>query len=127
MAKKLDYEKRLGYVRKELISGVSRYDILEKLQNGEYDWYPGSEEMQRGNLTMMIKEAADTCRFETAAALDEQKALHLERYLDLYRDCREHNDRMTARATLADIARLMGLNSPESLKIEETTYRIKLV
>ena len=127
MAKKLDYEKRLAEVRKELIKGISRYDILEKLQNGEYEWYPGSEEMQRSNLLMMITEAAHTCKFETAAALDEQKALHLERFLDLYRDCRDHNDRMTARATLADIARLMGLNSPDTLKIEETTYRIKLV
>ena len=127
MAKKLDYEKRLGHLRKELIRGVSRYDILDNLKNGRYDWYEGSEKAQRGNLLMMIREAADTCRFETAAARDEQKAIHLERYLDLYRECRDRNDRTNARAILSDIAKLMGLNEKETLAIEQTTYKVKLV
>lgn len=125
--KKLYFEKRLKECRKLLISGETRFDILNKLLNSEYDWWPDSGKVRRTNLTNFIKEAADTCKFETQAAMDEQKALHLERYLELYRECRKNNDRSNARAILSDIAKLMGLNSPDTLSIDATSYRIKLV
>lgn len=126
MAKNKDYQIRLDKVRNEMIKGVSRYEILSKLEKGEYDWYPDSAEHRRDVLNSLIAEAADTCKFESMAARDEQKALHLERYLDLYRTCLSSNDRSTARAILADIAKLMGLNEKETLAIEHTSYKVKL-
>lgn len=126
MAKHSDYQTYVDHIRKELISGVSRYEIMHKLKKGEYEWCPDSEEKSDITIRSMVAEAADTCKFESMVARDEQKALHLERYLDLYRSCLKANDRSNARAILSDIAKLMGLNEKETLAIEQTTYKVKL-
>lgn len=126
MRKRPEHQVHLDKIRELLISGISMYEITLKLQNGEYEWFPGSEEKDPSNLKRIVDEAFDTCQFESMVARDGQKALHLERYLDLYRDCRNNNDRSNARAILSDIAKLMGLNSPTQVQTD-TNYRIKLV
>lgn len=127
MAKKPSHQVHLTRVRDELISGKTMYEVIWNLQNGLYDWYPDSASKNGSNLTKLVKEALETCQYESMIARDEQKALHLERYLELYRDCRIHNDRATARAILSDIAKLMGLNSPSQIQLENKSYRVKLV
>lgn len=122
-----NYHDRLSCARKELIGGRSRYDLLAALRNGEVKWYPGSENCDRDTLLSFIEEAYDSCQFETEVERDKQKAMHLERYLDLYRKCNDANDRTNARQILSDIARLMGLNAAEKLEITSTTYELELV
>lgn len=122
-----DYHNRLAEARRELIGGKSRFELLTDLRNGKVKWYPGSEDCDRDTLLSFIEEAVDTCKFETADGRDEQKALHLERYLDLYRKCNDANDRTNARQILSDIAKLMGLNEKEKIQIETTTYELELV
>lgn len=127
MAKKPQHQVHLARVRDELISGKTLYEVVWNLQNGLYDWYPDSAEKNGSNLTKLVKEALETCKYESMIARDEQKALHLERYLELYRECRSHDDRTNARAILSDIAKLMGLNSPSQIQLEQKSYRVKLV
>ena len=126
MRKRPEKQVRLEKIRELLIGGTSQYEIVIKLQNGEYEWWPESENYGDGNLKKIVDEALDTCQYESMLARDGQKSLHLERYLDLYRDCRMNNDRSNARAILSDIAKLMGLNSPTQIQTD-TNYRIKLV
>ena len=126
MKKRPEKQVRLEKIRELLIGGTSQYEIVIKLQNGEYEWWPESENYGDGNLKKVVDEALDTCQYESMLARDGQKSLHLERYLDLYRDCRQNNDRSNARAILSDIAKLMGLNSPTQIQTD-TNYRIKLV
>ena len=127
MRKRPERQVRLDKIRELLISGISMYEIKLKLENGEYEWFPDSDEKDGSYLDKMILEALDTCQYESMAARDGQKSLHLERYLDLYRDCRNNNDRSNARAILSDIAKLMGLNSPSQVQVDATNYRVKLV
>lgn len=127
MAKRPDKQVKLQKIREELIRGVSQWEIILKLQNGEYEWWPESKEVAGVHLKEAVTEALDTCQYESMLARDAQKSLHLERYLDLYKECRERGDRMNARSVLSDIAKLMGLNAPAQVKIEETNYRVKLV
>lgn len=117
----------LDKLRNELISGQSRYTIIQNLRNGVYDWWEDSDKKNDTILYAYVAEAADTCKFETMAARDEAKALHLERYLDLYRKCDKANDRTNAKGVLDSIGKLMGLNEKEKVEIEHTSYRIKLV
>lgn len=117
----------LDKLRDELISGQSKYTIISNLRNGAYDWWPESGEKNDTTLYEYLAEAADTCRFETMAARDEAKALHLERYLDQYRKADKANDRTNARAILDSIGKLMGLNEKEKVEIENVSYKIKLV
>ncbi len=126
MRKRPEHQVHLDKIRELLISGVSMYEIVLKLQNGEYEWFPASEEKDPSNLKRIVEEAVETCQYESMVARDGQKSLHLERYLDLYRDCRNNNDRSNARAILSDIAKLMSLNSPTQVQTD-TNYRIKLV
>lgn len=127
MRKRPEKQVRLEKIREELIKGTSQYEICIKLENGEYEWWPESDSYGSSNLKKVIDEALETCQFESMLARDGQKALHLERYLDLYRECRDNNDRSNARAILSDIAKLMGLNSPNQVQLDSTNYRIKLV
>lgn len=117
----------LDKLRDELISGQSRYTIIRNLRNGAYDWWPESGEKSDTIIYNYVAEAADTCKFETMAARDEAKALHLERYLDQYRKADKANDRTNARQILDSIGKLMGLNEKEKVEIEHTSYKIKLV
>lgn len=127
MRKRPERQVHLDKIREQLIGGVSMYEIKLKLENGEYDWFEGSEEKDSRYLDKMIVEALDSCQYESMAARDSQKSLHLERYLDLYRECRNNNDRSNARAILSDIAKLMGLNAPSQVQVDATNYRVKLV
>lgn len=127
MAKSNYKQHLLDKLRDELISGQSRYTIIRNLRNGAYDWWPESPTKNDTILYEYLAEAADTCKFETQAARDEAKALHLERYLDQYRKADAANDRSNARAILDSIGKLMGLNEKEKVEIEHTSYRIKLV
>ena len=117
----------LDKLRDELISGQSRYTIISNLRNGAYDWWPDSDKKSHTILYKYVAEAAETCKFETLAARDEAKALHLERYLDQYRKADAANDRTNARAILDSIGKLMGLNEKEKVEIENVSYKIKLV
>ena len=117
----------LDKLRDELISGQSKYTIISNLRNGAYDWWEDSDKKNDTILYNYLAEAADTCKFETMAARDEAKALHLERYLDQYRKADKANDRTNARAILDSIGKLMGLNEKEKVEIEHTSYKIKLV
>lgn len=127
MRKRPEKQVRLDQIRKELLKGVSQYEIVIKLENGEYEWYEGSENVDKANLKRLVEEALDTCQYESMVARDGQRSLHLERYLDLYRDCRDNNDRSNARAILSDIAKMMGLNAPNQVQVDTTNYRVKLV
>ena len=127
MRKRPEKQVRLDKIREQLLSGVSQYEIIVKLENGEYEWYEGSEDVDSGNLKKLVMEALDTCQYESMVARDGQRSLHLERYLDLYRDCRLNNDRSNARAILSDIAKMMGLNAPNQVQVDTTNYRVKLV
>ena len=92
MAKSNYKQHLLDKLRDELISGQSKYTIFRKLRNGEYEWWPESPSKNDTILHEYLAEAADTCKFETMAARDEAKALHLERYLDQYRKADKAND-----------------------------------
>lgn len=127
MAQHIYKQHLLDKLRDELISGQSRYTIIRNLRNGAYDWWPESGEKCDTVLYNYVAEAADTCKFETMAARDEAKALHLERYLDQYRKADAANDRTNARAILDSIGKLMGLNEKEKVEIENVSYKIKLV
>lgn len=127
MAQHIYKQHILDKLRDELISGQSRYTIIRNLRNGAYDWWRESGEKNDTILYSYVAEAADTCKFETMAARDEAKALHLERYLDQYRKADAANDRTNARAILDSIGKLMGLNEKEKVEIEHTSYKIKLV
>lgn len=127
MKKRPEKQVRLDRIREELLKGVSQYEIIVKLQNGEYDWFEGSENVEKGDIKRLVVEALDTCQYEAMVARDGQRSLHLERYLDLYRDCRNNNDRSNARAILSDIAKMMGLNAPNQVQVDATNYRVKLV
>jgi len=127
MAKKPLHQVHLTRIREELIAGKTMYEVIWNLQNGLYDWFKDSADKSGSYLTKLVKEALDTCQYESMIARDQQKGLHLERYLDLYRTCLAANDRSTARAVLSDIAKLMGLNSPSQIQLEQTNYRVKLV
>lgn len=127
MAQHIYKQHLLDKLRDELISGQSRYTIIRNLRNGAYDWWPDSDEKCDTVLYNYVAEAADTCKFETMAARDEAKALHLERYLDQYRKADAANDRTNARAILDSIGKLMGLNEKEKVEIQNVSYKIKLV
>lgn len=127
MAQHIYKQHLLDKLRDELISGQSRYTIIRNLRNGAYDWWPDSGDKNDTILYAYVAEAADTCKFETMAARDEAKALHLERYLDQYRKADAANDRTNARAILDSIGKLMGLNEKEKVEIQNVSYKIKLV
>lgn len=117
----------ISKIRELLLQGESKYEIKKGLVNGEYLWMERGDKVKENDVRGYMKEAEESCKFELESSRDAQKALHLERYLALYRECLQNNDRTNARAILDSIAKLTGLNEKEQLEITATSYRLKLV
>lgn len=128
MGKKKDETERaikIAHIREELLSGTPKWELRQNLKAGNYEWFEGGK--SDNNISGYIKEAEESCKYELAESRDIQKALHLERYLALYRDCMDNNDRTNARAVLDSIAKLTGLNEKEQIEIQNTSYRVVLI
>lgn len=103
----------------DILNGVSRYQILLKL---ERDAYPGfiTSAYKRSSKYKIVKDAYDHCKIELDGNKDKLRQLFYDRLLGLYNDCIENRDRRTALETLKYISKLSGIEEPEKIELSGT-------
>lgn len=96
----------------DLVNGVSRFQILKKLENDAYDGHETSK-MSRTAKYNLIQEAYNNCQYELGKEKEKQRDLFYERILSVYNDSVDNRDRQNALKALDMMGKLGGLYAKE--------------
>ena len=78
-----------------------------------------TSEYADNTILRMYKEAHRWLKVEQEGDKEQLRDIFYERYLNLYKNSLQANDRTNALATLKEMTRMLGLNEPEKLNIKE--------
>lgn len=113
------YNELLYRITSDIIEGASRGTVVRKMKNNEYNMSFKTSEYADNTIIKMYKEAHRWLKVEQDGDKDQLRNVFYERYLNLYKNSLEANDRTNALATLKEMTRMLGLNEPDKLNIKE--------
>lgn len=114
--KPLDKVMLVELVWKDLVKGLSRYEILRKLENDGYKGFKTSE-VSRSSRYNYLQEAYENAKGELREEKEKQRDMFYERVLSVYKDAMEHSDRQNALKALDMGIKLSGLYAEEKKDI----------
>ena len=103
-------------VWKDLVKGLSRYEILRKLENDGYKGFKTSE-VSRTSRYNYLQEAYENAKGELREEKEKQRDMFYERVLSVYKDALNSNDRKNALKALDMAIKLSGLYAEEKKDI----------
>lgn len=104
----LDKEALIELIWVDLVNGVSRYQIMLKLERDAYDGFTTSK-LSRTSKYNYLQEAYNNCKVELAEEKERQRDLFYERILSVYNDSVDQRDRQNALKALDMAIKLGGL------------------
>lgn len=113
-------KKELVYrIAKDIVNGLSRSKVVKKMKDDGYDLSFKTSEYTDGSMSTAYDDAVKMLKVEFDGKKDELRNVVYERYLNLYNEALQANDRTNALATLKEMTRMLGLNEPELYNIKE--------
>lgn len=103
-------------VWKDLVKGLSRYEILRKLENDGYKGFKTSD-VSRSSRYNYLQEAYENAKGELREEKEKQRDMFYERVLSVYKDALNSNDRKNALKALDMAIKLSGLYAEEKKDI----------
>lgn len=100
-----DYNKAddlVSLVYVDICNGVSRSDVLQKLQLGEY----GNKPYKQRQSAYYYNAALDRFAVDTDIEMEKLKDVFYSRYETILAECMKRNDLFNARATLDSMAKI---------------------
>lgn len=113
------YNELIYRITSDIIEGANREYVVRKMKNNEYNMSFKTSEYADNTIIKMYKEAHRWLKVEQDGDKDQLRNVFYERYLNLYKNSLQANDRTNALATLKEMTRMLGLNEPEKLNIKE--------
>lgn len=113
------YNELIYRITSDIIEGANRETVVRKMKNNEYNMSFKTSDYADNTITKMYKEAHRWLKVEQEGDKDQLRNVFYERYLNLYKNSLQANDRTNALATLKEMTRMLGLNEPEKLNIKE--------
>lgn len=99
----------------DIVNGLSKADILEKLQAGVYLHSEGPI-----SLTTSYRywnKALARIKVDSEYSMAEKREVLWSRYENLYKESLEQGNAMNARQCLNDMAKIFGLSEPEKKEV----------
>lgn len=113
-------KKELVYrIAKDIVNGLSRSKVVKKMKDDGYHMSFKTSEYTDGSMSTAYDDAVKMLKVEFDGKKDELRNVVYERYLNLYNEALQANDRTNALATLKEMTRMLGLNEPELYNIKE--------
>lgn len=101
----------------DIVNGVSRYQIMLKLERDAYDGFETSK-LSRTSRYNYLQEAYNNCKVEMEDEKEKQRDLFYERILSVYQDAVDARDRSNALKALEMAAKLSGIyNDRQEVKV----------
>lgn len=113
------YNELLYRITSDIIEGANRETVLRKMKNNLYKMSFKTSDYTDNTILKMYKEAHRWLKVEQEGDKEQLRNVFYERYLNLYKNSLQANDRTNALATLKEMTRMLGLNEPEKLNIKE--------
>ena len=113
-------KKELVYrIAKDIVNGLSRSKVVKKMKDDGYDLSFKTSEYTDGSMSTAYDDAVKMLKVEFDGKKDELRNVVYERYLNLYNEALQANDRKVALDALKEINKMLGLNEPELYNIKE--------
>lgn len=113
-----DYNKAddlVSLVYVDICNGVSRSDVLQKLQLGEY----GNKPYKQRQSAYYYNAALDRFAVDTDIEMEKLKDVFYSRYETILAECMKRNDLFNARATLDSMAKIfLGVRDGNQTNIQ---------
>lgn len=113
------YNELIYRMTSDIIEGANREAVLRKMKIDGYNMSFKTSDYTDNTILKMYKEAHRWLKVEQEGDKDQLRNVFYERYLNLYKNSLQANDRTNALATLKEMTRMLGLNEPEKLNIKE--------
>lgn len=113
------YNELIYRITSDIIEGASRQTVIKKMKDNGYNMSFKTSDYTDNTIIKMYKEAHRWLKVEQEGDKDQLRNVFYERYLNLYKNSLQANDRTNALATLKEMTRMLGLNEPEKLNIKE--------
>lgn len=113
------YNELIYRITSDIIEGASRQTVIKKMKDNGYNMSFNTSDYTDNTIIKMYKEAHRWLKVEQEGDKDQLRNVFYERYLNLYKNSLQANDRTNALATLKEMTRMLGLNEPEKLNIKE--------
>ena len=104
----------------DIVEGMSRYQIMLKLERDAYDGFETSK-LSRTSRYNYVQEAYNNCKVELGEEKERQRDLFYERILSVYNDAVDARDRANALKALEMAAKLSGVyNDKQEVNVTGT-------
>lgn len=113
------YNELIYRITSDIIEGANRETVVRKMKNDKYNMSFKTSDYTDNTIIKMYKEAHRWLKVEQEGDKDQLRNVFYERYLNLYKNSLQANDRTNALATLKEMTRMLGLNEPDKLNIKE--------
>lgn len=113
--KKYDREELVELVWCDLVNGLSKYQVITKLENDGYGL--NTSQYSRSRHYKVITDAYNRCETELKDKREKLRDILYERTLAVYNDAFENKDRATALNALKYLGKISGAEEPEKIDI----------
>lgn len=109
----------LNEIWADILNGVSRYEIMQKLKSDRYT--NKTSMLVEGTMVKYIREAHDLCEIELKENRDKMRDVLWQRILSVYEDSIKAHDRQSALKSLEMMAKYGGLSPDNENKVKVET------
>lgn len=106
----------LNCICKDIINGYTMRSVVSKLKKNGYNGLK-TEHLGNDALEGYYREAVRDLRVEFGNEREKLRDAAYERYLNIYKTSMEANDRTNAINSLKEMSRLLGLNNPDTVQV----------
>ena len=113
-------KKELVYrIAKDIVGGLSRSKVIKKMKDNGYNMSFNTSDYTEGSMSTAYDDAVKLLKVEFDGKKEELRNVVYERYLNLYNEALQANDRKVALDALKEINKMLGLNEPELYNVKE--------
>lgn len=118
MSERREIQRRLlvDEIVADITNGVSKSDVLTKLQSGIYT-YAVSPSMSQSSSYEWWNRAMDKFRLNNEASIAEKRDIMYSRYLNIYNESMEEGNKIAAKQTLDSMVKFFGIATPEKTEV----------
>lgn len=109
----------INRIATDIVAGLNRRKVLMKLKENQYDMPFKTSDYTNDSMNHLYADAINELKVECDGKKEELRNILYERYMLVYETSIESNDRTNALNALKEVAKMLGLNEPEQINVNE--------
>lgn len=109
----------INRIATDIVAGLNRRRVIMKLKDNQYDMPFKTSDYTKDSMDHLYTDALNELKVECDGKKEELRNILYERYMLVYETSIESNDRTNALNALKEVAKMLGLNEPEQVNVNE--------